>query len=114
MLWLQQIHYITISTKPWFSVNVFLMFNLLLQVTLTLIPQTFVDPVNFIAHTCNKKSLITDERNISYIKKVTSFINSIQSKFWSLPRGVSKVVILHAGLNVYRAQEVLGLLLTVS
>ena len=45
---------------------------------------------------------------------VTSFINSIQSKFWSLPRGVSKVVILHAGLNVYRAQEVLGLLLTVS
>ena len=87
------------------------MFSLLIQVTLTLIYQIFVDSVNFVAHTSNKKILIADERNISYIKKVTSII---QSKFWSLPQNVSKVVVLHTGLNVYRAQKVLGLLLTIS
>ena len=32
----------------------------------------------------------------------------------STPDGASKVVVQHIGLNVYRAQEVLGLLLTVS
>ena len=32
----------------------------------------------------------------------------------STPDGASKAVVLHIGLNVYRAQEVFGLLLTVS
>ena len=56
--------------------------------------------------------LFTAERN----SKVTLVVNFIRSKFWSLPQGVSKVI-LHTGLNVYRdiiAQEVLGLKLTVS
>ena len=55
--------------------------------------------------------------NIPNIRRFSKFHNphlSNQSKFWSLPRGVSKVVVLHTGSNVYRAQEVLGLLLTVS
>ena len=112
--WLQPIHHINICTKPWSPMKAFLMFSLPVQVSLTLIHQILVDSVNFIAHTCIKKSLFTDERNFSYPKKVTSIINSIQSKFWSLPRDVSKVVVLHTGLNAYRAQEVLSLLLTVS
>ena len=90
----------------------FLILNLIVQVTLTLIYQTFVVSVNFIAHTCNKKIIIYWWKKHQLHQNVTSVINSIQSKFWRLPQRFSKVV-LHTGLNVYRAREVLGLLLTV-
>ena len=42
-------------------------------------------------------SLFTAEAN----SKVTSVVNFIPSKVWSLPQEVSKVV-LHTGLNVHR------------
>ena len=60
----------------------------------------FVDSFNFKVSTCdmeNYVSLSTSERS----SKVTPVVSFILSKFWSLPRIVSKLV-LHTGLNAYR------------
>ena len=64
--------------------------------------QIFVNSVNLIVHICKKKkyiyiSVFTAERN----NQLTSVVNFIPSKFWSFPKGISKLV-LHTRLNVYR------------
>ena len=69
ILWLQPIHHINICTKPWFPMKVFLRFNLLVQVTLTLIYQIFLNSVNFIAHTCNKNHYLMMKETLVTSKK---------------------------------------------
>ena len=53
-------------------------------------------------NTCNiKNKLINTLSTAERSSQVTSVVNFIPSKIWSLPQGVSKVV-LHTGLNTYR------------
>ena len=53
-------------------------------------------------NTCNiKNKLINTLSTAERSSQVTSVVNFIPSKIWSLPQGVSKVV-LHTGLNAYR------------
>ena len=82
-----------------------LIFTLIVVASLSLKWQIFVDSVNFIVHTCNIKNNQIYHYLMLEDSKVTSVVNFIPSKFWSLSQRVSEVV-LHTGLNVERESSV--------
>ena len=104
-LGLQSIHQINIFRKTSFPMKIPLIFTLIVVASLSLKWQIFVDSVNFIAHTCNIKNNQIYHYLMLKDSKVTSVVNFIPSKFWSLSQRVSKVV-LHTGLNVWRESSV--------
>ena len=53
IFWLQSIHHINTCRKPWFPMNVSLILTLIVEATLSLVQQVFIDSVNFIVQTCN-------------------------------------------------------------
>ena len=82
--------------------KVSLIFILIVQATLSLARQIFVDSVNFILYPCDIKNkqtchLFTAQRN----SKVTSVVHFISGKLEKLSPQVYKVV-LRTDLNVYR------------
>ena len=55
IFWLQSIHNINISRKPSFPMNVSLILTLIVQATLSLVQQVFIDSVNFIVQPATSK-----------------------------------------------------------
>ena len=56
IFWLQSIHHINTCRKPWFPMNVSLILTLIVEATLSLAQQVFIDSVNLKVPTCNLKN----------------------------------------------------------
>ena len=56
IFWLQSIYHINTCRKPSFPMNVSFILTLIVEATLSLVQQVFIDSVNFIVQTCNFKN----------------------------------------------------------
>ena len=90
IFWLQSIYHINTCRKPSFPMNVSFILTLIVEATLSLVQQVFIDSVNFIVQTCNFKnkqichySLIKETVKLHQLS--TSFQASLEvcfKEFW--------------------------------